>query len=1042
MDISKWALDNKKLVYFVIAALLIGGVYAFDNMSKLEDPEIRVKQAMVVTTYPGASPHQVELEISDVLEKNIRSMGRLDHVTSRSMNDVSIIEVGLSTLVPDSETEQMWDLLRRKVNDAQSSLPGGAGKSVVMDNFGDVYGMFYAVTNDGYTDKELNDYVEYIKREISTVDGVSDVIIYGERKDCINIDLSQERMANLGIHPLEILSTLNDQNKTAYSGYYNSGNQRIRVTVNDRYRSVGDIGDILLQGHEKDQLRLRDIATISIGHEEPLRNELLYDGHESLGLCISAQNGTDITKVGKKVDNKIEELKSNVIPVGIDFHKVFYQPERVNAALQSFLWNLLMSVVIVVLILMLTMGFRSGMIIGFNLVIIVLGSLLILNVFDGTLQRVSLGAFILAMGMLVDNAIVILDGILVDNKRGRPRKETLTAIGKKTAMPLLGATVIAILAFFPIFMSPDMAGTYVRDLFIVLAVSLLLSWILALIFVPIQADRMLDRMKKVKEEKDPFESNKFYIALRKVLSWTLCHKTVTIAGALVLVVSSIFCYRYLPQGFFPDMSYNQLYIEYNLPDGSNTEEVKHDLAQIEAYLHSREDVTHVTTSIGGTPARYNLVRSIATPSLSYGELIVDYTSQKTLVASIEEVQNYLNDNYPQAYARVKRYNLMYKKFPIEVQFTGPDPAVLKDLTAQAQQIMKESPKTRMECSDWEPQVPVMVVDYSQPIARELGMTRSDVATSLLSVTEGIPTSTFYDGNHRQTIYFRGVDDNGNSIEDLTNTSVFSMIPPVQNIGKNDLVGLVTGAVDKEDIIQDMLRTVPLSQATNGINIEWQDPVIIRTDGERAMKAQCEAAFSVGAEAARQSIAEQIESIPLPEGYQMSWEGEYKASSQSTKYLFKGFPLAIILMIMILLLLFKDYKKPAIIICCIPLLLVGVVFGVLASGKMFGFVAIVGVLGLIGMIIKNGVILMDEIKLQLDSGVEPMKALLDSSSVRFRPVMMASLTTILGMIPLLRDDLFGSLAVTIMGGLLVGTLITLIFIPVLYAVFFNIKTNKK
>jgi len=362
------------------------------------------------------------------------------------MNDVSIIEVGLSTLVPDSETEQMWDLLRRKVNDAQSSLPGGAGKSVVMDNFGDVYGMFYAVTNDGYTDKELNDYVEYIKREISTVDGVSDVIIYGERKDCINIDLSQERMANLGIHPLEILSTLNDQNKTAYSGYYNSGNQRIRVTVNDRYRSVGDIGDILLQGHEKDQLRLRDIATISIGHEEPLRNELLYDGHESLGLCISAQNGTDITKVGKKVDNKIEELKSNVIPVGIDFHKVFYQPERVNAALQSFLWNLLMSVVIVVLILMLTMGFRSGMIIGFNLVIIVLGSLLILNVFDGTLQRVSLGAFILAMGMLVDNAIVILDGILVDNKRGRPRKETLTAIGKKTAMPLLGATVIAIMS--------------------------------------------------------------------------------------------------------------------------------------------------------------------------------------------------------------------------------------------------------------------------------------------------------------------------------------------------------------------------------------------------------------------------------------------------------------------------------------------------------------------------------------------------------------------------------------------------------------------
>lgn len=1040
MDLGSWGLRNRKLVYFLVAMLFIGGLLAIRGIGKLEDPELIVKQALVVTIYPGASAHQVETEVTDILEKSIRTMKNIEYVESRSMNDLSMITVNLSTLVQNKDVDDMWTLLRRKVSDVQGQLPEGAMSSMVKDDFGDVMGMFYAMTSDGFSDQELGDYAELLKRNILEVEGVSRVDIYGQRKECINIELYEDKLANLGVSPAEVLLTLNGQNKTVYSGYYGAGGLRLRVSVNDKYRNVEDIEELLLQGHQGDQFRLKDIAKVSLGYEAPVRNEMSYDNRKALGIAVSALTETDITQVGKKIEACIRDLTDNRLPAGIELHKVFFQPDRVNDALSSFAVDLIESMLIVVLLLVLFMGLRSGVIIGFNLVITILGSILILNVLGGTIQRVSLAAFIVAMGMLVDNAIVVLDGILVDMQRGVSRRKALTHTAKKTAMPLLGATLIGILAFFPIFLSPDTAGVYVRDLFIVLAVSLLLSWVLAIVYIPIQAKRTL-RIKKDKESKDPYD-NRWYRVLRSVLSWALHHKVVTIAGTVVLLLVALGCYRFLPQGFFPDMNYDQLYIEYKLPEGTSSDKVKEDLQSITDYLLSRDEITHVTVSVGGTPARYNLVRSMANPSLSYGELIVDYTTSKKLVATMDEIQQYLTDHYPDAYVRLKRYNLMYKKYPIEVQFNGPDPAVLRDLTRRALDIMDESPVVSLTRSDWESQTPVLMVDYNQSIARNVGISRQDVGLSLLSSTDGIPASVFYDNNHRQTIYLKCVDSEGKSIESLQNTSVFSMMPSLNSLNREMLQGLMIGAYTEEDVLKELMRTVPLSQITDGVKLVWEDPLVIRYNGQRAMRAQGNPISGVGTEDARQSIVKQIEAIDLPEGYTMQWEGEYRASTQSSSYLFKYFPFAIILMIAILIMLFKDYKKPLIIFCCIPLLLIGVIFGMLISGKTFGFVSIVGILGLVGMIIRNGIILMDEAALQVREGVDLVEALLSSSASRFRPVMMTALAAILGMVPLLSDDLFGSLAVTIMSGLFVGTLITLLIVPVLYSMFFKIKTSRK
>ncbi len=1039
MDISKWAFNNRNLVYFFIAVLIAGGAYACYDMSKLEDPEIKVKLAMVITTYPGASAHEVELEVTDVIEKQIRTMNHIDNVESYSYNDLSLIQVELTTTTQDAEVEQCWDMLRRKVG--QAALPDGASQPIVKDDFGNVFGMFYALTGDGLSERELFDYAELIQREVGNMENVERVDLYGNRPECIYISLLQDRMATLGVKPAEVLTTLNGQNKTTYSGYFDNGDQRIRLHVTDKFKTVADIGQMLIQGHDDDQLRLSDIAHIEKGYEAPTRNELFRNGQRAIGILIAAASDADIVKVGSAVDRRIEQLKAERFPAGVEVEKVFFQPQRVGESLGTFVINLIESVVIVVLILMWAMGFKSGLIIGISLVVTVFGSFLFLQALDGTMQRVSLGAFILAMGMLVDNAIVIIDGILVSLKAGKPRMEALTAIGRQTAMPLLGATLIAIIAFLPIFLSPDTAGVYTRDLFIVLAVSLLLSWVLALVHVPLMANRKLHPEPDATADGQPVYKGWAYNTLKRLLLFGLSHRWSMVVAMVALLILSGIGFQFMRQGFFPDMVYDQLYMEYKLPEGTNSTQVKKDLQEITHYLKSRNEVTQITMSIGGTPGRYNLVRSVANPSLAYGELIIDFTSPEALVDNMDEIQTYLTAHYPQAYVKLKRYNLMFKKYPIEAQFNGPDPAVLHQLADSARAIMERTPEVCLITTDWEPQVPVMQIEYDQAAARALGLSRSDVSMSLLTIGGGIPIGSFYDGRHKERINLKCLDENGQPVEELTNAQVFSTLPSLNGLMTEEMmVKLRSGNISKEELVESLIGSTPLRQVAKEIRLDWEDPVIPRYNGQRSQRVQCSPIPGVETEKAWQKVSTQIEQIPLPSGYTLSWQGEKNASQRSMKYLFKNFPLAIILMIAILIMLFKDYRKPMVIFCCIPFVIVGVVAVMLLTGKTFNFVAIVGTLGLIGMLIKNGIVLMDEITLQLGRGIEPTQALVESAQSRLRPVMMASLTTILGMIPLLTDAMFGSLAASIMGGLLFATLITLLFIPVLYALFFHIQNK--
>ena len=605
-------------------------------------------------------------------------------------------------------------------------------------------------------------------------------------------------------------------------------------------------------------------------------------------------------------------------------------------------------------------------------------------------------------------------------------------------MPLLGATLIAILAFLPVFLSPDTAGVYVRDLFIVLAVSLLLSWILALVHVPLMANGWLKADAPGKKEESLY-NGRVYGWLRAALNFGLRHRVSSVLIAVALVLLSAYGYRFMRHGFFPDMVYDQLYMEYKLPEGTNSTQVASDLEEIRVYLKSRPEIRNVTTAIGGTPARYNLVRSIATPSLSYGELIIDFESPDALVENMDEIQRELLKRYPDAYVKLKQYNIMYKKYPIEALFTGPDPAVLHALADSARMIMEQTPEVCLVTTDWEPSMPLLTIDYDQSSARRSGLSRQDISTSVLTAAGGIPVGNFYDGIHKNTIYLKCTGEDGEKMDNLENVPLFSMMPNISSVlDEEALLKIKSGTADRSDLIESIMQTTPLKQIGKGISMEWEDPIVPRYNGQRAQTVMCSPSPGIETEKARATIAERIEQIKLPEGYQLQWKGEKDASTQTMHYLFKNVPLGIVLMIAILIMLFKDYRKPAIILCCVPLLAIGIVGAMLLSGQSFTFCAIVGALGLVGMMMKNCIVLMDEIGEQISAGIAPAEALVSSSESRLRPVMMASLTTILGMIPLLSDAMFGSMAATIMGGLLFSTLATLFFVPILYAMFFKIK----
>ncbi len=1041
MKITEFFIKRPTLFWSLMAGILLAGVLAFMAMPKLEDPAVATKQAMVVIPWPGANAHEVELNAAQVMEDELRALPNVHKIKSECQNGAAIITVEFKMTVLLDELEQHFDLLRRKVNDAKAMLPAGCYDPVVIDDMMDVYGIFYALTADGYEYPEMYKYAKFIRRELLGVNGVKRVIIAGNREETINLTFSKETLARNGLIPTQVMMALQNAGKPIDAGSYQQEGDRIPLRIDGAISNEDDIRDLLITTADGKQLRLGDLATVERTYAEPQRNGFFVDGRPAIAICIALENDAIVPDVGKAVDARLAEVMQQV-PVGMETEKIFFQPDLVDAAIGSFMLNLLESVLIVILVLVFTMGFRSGLIIGVGLVLTIAVSFPILLACGTTLQRISLGAFIVAMGMLVDNAIVIMDGILIDKKRGFGPKTYLYRIGQNTAMPLLGATIIAAATFICIYLSPDSAGEYAKDLFLVLCVSLLASWVLALIQVPMCAKSWLSPREKA-PSKEGCLNSPVHRFVRHSIATLIEYKKTTIATAVCVLLLSAYGMTKVKNLFFPDFDYDQFVIEYFLPAQSSPDDVKEDLLEISRTLKTKEGIVRVSASMGSAPAHYCLVRPMTSGGDCYGELIVDCEDYDVVVESIPVILDELRSLYPDAYIRARKYNFSIStSHTVEVEFAGPDPAVLRDLSRQAEEIMRHSPYIDPYSveNNWKAKGKTLVAEYVQQDALRAGISRSDIGNALLAATDGLPVGVIYEQDRILPVRLLVRNDDGSRISSLGDIPVWSMMNV--RIDENEVMNALTGGTGFNELHDNMVRSTPLSNVAPDMHLDWEENCVMRLNGKRVIEAQCDpnyALFDATPAKAVSSIKDEIEAIPLPDGYEMRWVGEGELQHDAILNLLKYVPITIFLILGILLLLFNSWKKVGLILLCLPFVLCGIVPSLYFLRQPFTFMAIIGMMGLMGMMVKNAIVLVDEInRLITEEHQHPYHAVVEATVSRVRPVLMASLTTIVGMIPLIGDPMYGSMAITIMGGLTVGTIITLILLPLFYTALFHIK----
>ena len=1042
--ITEFFMRRTTLFWSAMTAVIIAGVIAFVQMPKLEDPVVAVKQAMVAVPFPGASAHEVELKVALPMEDALRTLPDVKDIKTECSDGMATFTVEFLMTVPLENLEQHFDLLRRKVNDMAASLPQGCYTPVVIDDMMDVYGIFYAFTGDGYSYTELYKYAKMIRRELLSVKGVKRANIVGNRNEVVNITIPREYISRNGIMPTQIMSALNNAGKTVSAGNYQVEGDRLRIGVSGVVMDEKDISDIIINTADGKQLRLGDIAKIERSYAEPQRNGFFVEGKPALAICLAMEDDAIVPDVGKLVDEKLAEAMKRV-PVGMEIEKIFFQPDKVDEAINSFMINLVESVIIVILVLIFTMGLRSGVIIGFGLILTIALSFPILLVCGTTLQRISLGAFIVAMGMLVDNAIVIMDGILIDKQRGLGPKTYLYRIGRNTAMPLLGATVIAAATFVCIYLCPGSVGEYASDLFLVLCVSLLVSWVLALIQVPVCAKSWLP-VRETKKKADGVMNSPVHRFIRHTIATLIAHRKQTISVAVGILLLCIFGFTKVKNLFFPDFDYKQFVIEYYLPAQSSPDRVKHDLLEISKLLEKNPEVERVAASMGSAPARYCLVRPMTAGGDCYGELMVDCKDYETVMKQIPTIREQLREKYPDAYIRIRKYNFSIDtSHTVEVEFSGPDPATLRDLSRQAEEIMRSCPYVDPYSveNNWKPRGKVLVAEYNRPGALRSGIERSDIGNALMAATDGLPVGVINDQDRQVMVNLNIRNADGSHIKDLGGIPVWSMMNI--HLSGDALQTAAAGGGSIDEIKDEMMKSVPLSSVTDSVRLSWDENVVLRVNGQRAIEAECDPntdLYEATPAKVMSEIKDKIEAIALPEGYKMKWIGESELQDEAIGGLMKYVPITIFIVLFALLLLFNNWKKVILILVCFPFVFCGITPALLIFRQPFTFMAIIGVMGLVGMMVKNAIVLVDEInRLQTEEHKSAYTSVVEATVSRVRPVLMASLTTIVGMIPLLGDPMYGSMAITIMGGLTVGTLITLLLLPLFYTALFKIKADK-
>ncbi|HHC6636762.1 TPA: efflux RND transporter permease subunit VmeI [Vibrio parahaemolyticus] len=1017
--IAAYFIRNRVISWMVSLIFLIGGIAAFFGLGRLEDPAFTIKDAMVVTSYPGATPQQVEEEVTYPLEKAIQQLTYVDEVNSISNRGLSQITVTMKNNYGPDDLPQIWDELRRKVNDLKVTLPPGVNEPQVIDDFGDVYGILLAVTGDGYSYKELLDYVDYLRRELELVDGVSKVSVSGQQQEQVFIEVSMKKLSSIGLSPNTVFNLLSTQNIVSDAGAIRIGDEYIRIQPTGEFQSVDELGDLLItESGAQGLIFLKDVAEIKRGYVEVPSNIINFNGSLALNVGVSFAQGVNVVEVGKAFDRRLAELKYQQ-PVGVEISEIYSQPKEVDKSVSGFVISLAQAVGIVIIVLLFFMGLRSGLLIGLILLLTVLGTFIFMKYLAIDLQRISLGALVIALGMLVDNAIVVVEGILIGTQKGRTRLQAATDIVTQTKWPLLGATVIAVTAFAPIGLSEDSTGEYCGTLFTVLLISLMLSWFTAISLTPFFAD-IFFKGQKIKqgegEENDPYNGI-IFVAYKKFLEFCMRRAWLTVVVLIVGLGASVYGFTLVKQSFFPSSTTPIFQLDVWLPEGTDIRATNDKLKELESWLAEQEHVDHITTTAGKGLQRFMLTYAPEKSYAAYGEITTRVDNYEALAPLMARFRDHLKANYPEINYKLKQIELgPGGGAKIEARIIGSDPTVLRTIAAQVMDIMYADPGATNIRHDWRERTQVLEPQFNESQARRYGITKSDVDDFLSMSFSGMTIGLYREGTTLMPIVARLPEDERIDIRNIEGMKIWS---PAQS------------------------EFIPLQQVTMGYDMRWEDPIIVRKNRKRMLTVMADPDI-LGEETAstlQKRLQPQIEAIQMPPGYSLEWGGEYESSGDAQESLFTTMPMGYLFMFLITVFLFNSIKEPLIVWLTVPLALIGVTTGLLALNTPFGFMALLGFLSLSGMVLKNGIVLLDQIEIEMKSGKEAYDAVVDAAVSRVRPVCMAAITTILGMIPLLPDIFFKPMAVTIMFGLGFATILTLIVVPVLYRLFHKVSVPK-
>lgn len=1032
--------DNTR-AWLLIILLGVGGVISFLNIGKLEDPAFTIKTAVIVTRYDGASAKQVEEEVTLPLERFIQQLPYVDNITSISGVGLSQITVSILDRYGPNELPQIWDTLRRRVADAALAFPPGVSPPFVNDDFGDVYGIFLSLYGKGYSNQSLRDFAETLRRELVVIPGVGKVVISGIIPEEIQIEVSRAKMASFNITPQRLHAILSQQNVVSNAGNVLVGNKKIRLNPTGEFSSVQELSTVVISepGAPK-SVYLRDIATITQGVTHAPNNIYRANGMSAVVLGVSFAPNVSVINVGNLVKEKLNELESER-PAGMEMSLFYDQASEVETAVNGFIANFLISLLIVIGILLLFMGAKSGIVIALSLALNVLGTLFIMKMLDIELQRISLGALVISLSMLVDNSIVIVEGVLIAGKQGKSLLAAIRYAVGKTMLPLLGATIIAILAFAPIGLSNDSTGEYCKSLFQVLLISLMLSWFIALTITPVlmkwifkdhgegtltevstvdekAADATVkpadvvatETLAEDSEQKDEaiYSGAVFRIymgTLDKLLRFKM--PTLLILGALLAL--SIWGFGSVRQSFFPPSNTPIFFVDLWLPFNTDIKHTERVAAEIEQHIREKEPVKGTVVTTGQGALRFILTYNAQRLYSNYAQILVKTDDLQVIPGMVKEIESYIRAQYPDV--RVQSKRIMFgpsNSSSIEARFIGADPEVLRNLADQTIQIFNTVPSADGVMHDWRERVQVIRPQYSQYLGSELGVDKREVDLALRLNFEGAPVGIYRDGSRLMPIMLQTPAEEHLNVEHLNDVMVWS----------------------------NAQRTfIPIDNVVSEFTSEWEDPLIMRRDRKRTLTVMADPSSVSGETSAEllQQIKPKMDSLVLPQGYSLEWGGDYESTKNAQSGLLLSLPVAFVIMFIITVLMFSSLKNAVAIWLTVPLAMIGVTFGFLLTGIPFGFMALIGLLSLSGMLIRNGIVLVEEIGLQRKE--KPFKeAVIYAAASRMRPILLTAFTTVLGLIPLLSDAFFQSMAVVIMFGLGFATVLTLLILPVIYSCF--------